>query len=227
MDNEEILLESSRSPVDDVDNVSFENITQQMTQEQILQRRKQLLKIYEDRYLKVARINKDIQRSHYIHLMFLATEPRHEIKTNWLLWYAAMLMLSVASLLFHAHNNTVDAVASTYLLPGSILFLAGGVIMIILMFYTHRSTVIFSTLHGQAPVLKLIYNNPSQSDFLIFCYYLKLCASQAREKCSHTLPEQLAMELKEHRRLRDGKIISNDEYERAKANIMAAYEPAS
>lgn len=227
MENEEILLETLRSPVDDVDNVVLENITQELTQEQILLRRKQLLKIYEDRYLKIERVSKVKNSSHYIHLMFLATEPKHEIRTNWSLWYAAMLMLILPSLLLIAYNNEIGNVSFSYLLPGSILSFAGSVIMIILMFYTHKSTMIFSTYHGQAPVLKLIYNNPAQSDFLVFCHYLKLCANLARAKNTYPLSDRLAMELKEHRRLRDNKIISNDEYERAKTKIMASYESSS
>ncbi len=227
MENEEILLESTRSPVDDIDNVSFENVTQELLQEKILQRRKQFLKIYEDRYIKVERVSKTKKTSHYTHLMFLSTEPTHEIWTNWCYWHAGVLMLMVSSFLFYAHTNQADILNTAYLLPGSVLFLAGGVIMIILMFYTHKSSVIFSTVHGQAPVLRLIYNNPSQSDFLIFCHYMKLCINQAREKNPHTLTDSLAMELKEHRRLRDEKVISNDEYEAAKIKIMAAYEPSS
>mgnify|MGYP006971713089 FL=1 len=80
--------------------------------------------------------------------------------------------------------------------------------------------IVFFSRHGHAPILEFINKNPDSQTFQEFKDTLQKQILQARKNSGLSATDQLKLELKELRRLKDETVISEALYEKAKKRIL-------
>jgi len=218
---ETILLESSEELASEPSEESFSKVTAQLLQVQKWKHFGLASRILENRFLFVKKHQNGKTQTYWVNLLFVNPQPKRERKINGL-WGLSTLLFSAltAGLVFaerHYHISTkfvyFNSVTFVLAILAALSFAA--------IIYTAKNNVLFTTLNGRAPVVAFVNNNPSRQEFKTYIKNLKLCIEKIQAKNAHKANDWLANELGETRRLKDEKVISDKDYERAKRRILS------
>ncbi|MEJ2643580.1 MAG: hypothetical protein P8180_01390 [Gammaproteobacteria bacterium] len=177
--------------------------------------------IFNDHHLevRVRRVHAKPRR-YTIDLAFLSTEPIRRINIEWPALTAALAATVATVLLVTYPHYAGPPPALTRWLPVAIV--TGTVAGVVGLFGLYRSSdkLVFHSQHGGAPLLELINRGRGNNEFQSFLQDITKRTRRARTQHYGTERDLLAAELREHRRLKEEAVISEDQYEAARSRIL-------
>ncbi|WP_455201101.1 hypothetical protein [Kaarinaea lacus] len=204
-------------------NNDAKKLTLKLLQVNNLKEKQRLVCVFDQKILKLTEKTPNHTRSYMIDLRLLDEAPRRVYNIN-LKYLTAFLVLEVVSYTLYVLKNLgLTFLSSSYVNTAIALLTAGSIIMLLLAIKSFNNKWIFYTLNGRIPILELFNNNPNRAQFQkIFSGLIKNII-KARSQNNLPAAAMEASEVSEHRRLRDEGIITHDQYEKAKANILYGF----
>lgn len=201
----------------------LQKLTLKLLQVNNLKEKQRLVCVFDQQILKLTEKTPKQTRSYMIDLRLLDEAPRRVYNIN-LKYLTAFLVLEVITYTLYVLKDIgLSALSSSYVNTAIALLAASSVIMLLLAIKSFNNKWVFYTLNGRIPILELFNNNPNRAQFQkIFSGLIKNIV-KARSNNSLSTAAMEASEVSEHRRLRDEGIITHDQYEKAKANILYGY----
>ena len=133
-----------------------------------------------------------------------------------------MLVVGVL-LITHKEFKLLTNVSFDYQASVAVLLITLAVLLCLYAAYRSINELKFFTIHGQVAVFSIFRNNPNKKHYQAFLKYLTAAIKAAKSKDFYNQAEQLAVELGEHRRLKNEGILSTEIYNQAKNNIMQCH----
>ena len=158
-------------------------------------------------------------RSYWLNLAFLDPKPVMQPDRVWLGVAAGGAVLSIAAGLTYVVAQLSGAWALA-LLPLPVL----TVLSLGIALYRSFHTLVYFTLHGRVPVLRLIRGRPDKRRFKAFLDELRRAVGRALVKRGGTRRDYLRDEMKEHRRLLKQGVLAAPQFEVAQALILRAHD---
>lgn len=158
------------------------------------------------------------KRKYWVHLACLRNKPKRRLimAWKWLLTAAGSALVVAAAYKF---PPTLDFPYKSYLLPGTLIACTALTVISLLMFYYQsRYCHVYYSRSGNVPFAELAPNRPDRSKYRQFREILQAHIHRAYGNVSPN--NALAMEVQEHRRLNELGIITNSQYNHAKARIF-------
>ena len=201
----------------------FKKITLKLLQVNNLKDKQRLVCIFDQKVLRLIEKSSKQTRSYMIDLRLLDEAPRRVYNIN-LKFLTAFLALEVITYAVYVLNNIgLSFLASSYINAAIALLAASSIIMLLLAIKSFNNKWVFYTINGRIPIVELFNNNPNRDKFQKIFSGLITNIIRARSKNRLSAAEMEAIEVSEHRRLRDEGIITHEQYEMAKANILYGY----
>lgn len=177
--------------------------------------------IFNDHYLevRVRRVHAKPRR-YSVDLAFLATEPVRRITIDWPALTAAFAAtVATVLLMTHLHYTGPPPVLIPWL---PVAIVTGTAAAVVGLFGLYRSSdrLVFHSQHGGAPLLVLINRGRGNNEFQSFLQDITERTRRARAQSYGNERDLLAAELREHRRLKDEAVISEEQYEAARSRIL-------
>lgn len=219
---EEILLESEEVPTDKPNEESFSKVTAQLIQIQKWKRRGVATQILENKFLFAKTFRNRSSKTYWINLLFVDPAPKRDKHLDWRWGIGALIFLANAAAFITVEHYFHVSAKFIYFHSFTALAATLTLLCILMMVYTAKNTLLFTTLNGHIPILHLEYNKPSKDQFQNYVNALSQCIEQAQQH-SRRKNNGLADELAEHRRLKEEKAISEQDYEQAKNNILSRH----
>ncbi len=167
--------------------------------------------------------NKHKRKYRYrVDIAYLNPHPfrEHNIASIWLYLSVALLTISVLLGLIGWYNNGFDTSLVVYYSTAIVVAVSAMVITLLLFAHNTYDKVIFKTHFGNIKVIELINKYPDKDEFRQFIRRFIIQIKKAKAKKSFTTSKFLTQEIKEIRRLRDEKVVTENEYQSAKAIIF-------
>ena len=157
-----------------------------------------------------------------VDIAFLNPRPfrEHHIAWKWLYLSLAMLAISCLMIYIGWFSNLLSVTPNQYYLTALILFISFTCIGLLLFAHNTYDKVIFRTQFGNIKLIELLNKYPDKESFREFIGRFIMQIKMARIKKGFTASKFLAKELRELRRLRDEQVITEEEYQSAKAVIF-------
>ena len=179
------------------------------------------LTIFNGNYCYQAIKNKHERKYKYrVDLSYLDPRPVRErhIAWKWLYTAIGLALLSILSVYTAWVANWVSP--SIYFLI--FLVIEVSALLICLLLFTHNTydRIIFKSQYGRVKLIELLNRYPDKKTFRQFIGRFILQIKQAAKKKAYNQSTFLAQELAELRRLKDETVITEQEYEIAKAAIF-------
>jgi hypothetical protein len=149
-------------------------------------------------------------RGYQFDLSFLSSRPNRVIRIDWTLALLALALLAV---------GVGTLVYGTVAVLLSVALLMGGFCALLLALCRSSDRLVYLSKHGRAPLLVLQNKTPDPTALQSFTTEL----GQRIRRGRHRWPDRrsyLSAELREHRRLHEEGILSQQEYERIKRRIL-------
>ena len=177
--------------------------------------------IFNDHYLEVRirRIHAKLRR-YIIDPAFLATEPVPRITIDWPALTAALAAtVATALLMTYLHYAGRPPVPTPWFPVAIVTGTAAGVVGLFGR-YRPPDKLVFHSQHGGAPLLELINRGRGNNEFQSFLQDITERTRRARAQHYGNDRDLLGAELREHRRLKEEAVISEDRYEAARSRIL-------
>lgn len=220
---EQILLESDDDWIAEPTEETYSKVSASLGQIQKWKRYGVGTQILDNKFLFVKKFHKHRSAQYWVNLMFVDPRPRRKLMVNWRMGFGSLALSAIAAGLFAAEQHFHVSAHFTYFnfvaISLGILGLAG----FINAMYQTRHPLVFVTCTGRVPVVELVMNMPSKEAFKSYVTGLSRCIERVQQHYASRLKNQFAGELAEHRRLKDNKAISDQDYETAKNRIMSRY----
>lgn len=217
---EEILLESNEDSITEPAEEDFTTVNAQLVQAQKWKRRGLGTQILNNKFLFVNRYQQGRKTQYWVNLRFINPVPQRELYIDWRWGIGALILLAIASGLLAAEYYFQLPTGFFYINSITVLLITLALISLLIMIYRFKNTLTFNTLNGNAAILSLSVNNPSKQAFQSYVATLSQCIERVQKQQGRNL---LASELAEHRRLKDSKAISEQDYENAKNRILSRH----
>lgn len=216
---DEIVL-SSNQPQFAPKKIILRNVTSELFQQNRLDGVQKLFRIYDNRILSITEKSKKGQKQFMIALSLLDEKPKrkNEIVIQYVL--AAIGLAIVAYIIHYFKSSGVEFLNGSYANYVKILLgtLALG------SFYCFckimRNSLVFKTANGQIPVVELFENRPNKAKCQDFLYLMTAKITSIKKGIIMPSEQKFAVEISEHRRLRDEGVITEEQYDLAKDNIF-------
>lgn len=117
-------------------------------------------------------------------------------------------------------NKGIELLPNHYVYTVIALLISGVAISLILTVRSYSNTWVFETARGRTPVITLFHNHPDKKQFHRFVSEMINHIVMAKGNLRLSGSQLMPLEVGEHRRLCEKGIISKQQYERAKANIL-------
>jgi hypothetical protein len=198
----------------------FKSMNLQLLQISNMKEKQRLVRIFDSRILTVSEKTPAHSRSYTIHLALLDPAPRRIYNINLNLLTAFMVLEVLTYALYALKDLHLAFVSGPYIYTAIILLAASSIIMLLLTIKSLNNKWIFHTARGKIEILELFNNNPDRARFQQCLDGLIKRIKKAKLEHQFSSAELAAAEVSEHRRLRDEGIISHEQYEQAKTNIL-------
>lgn len=162
-------------------------------------------------------------RRYVVDLRFLDESPATRRTIAWNCWLASLSSVTAAGLVawlaasMHAHPEAWSA----WLL--SLGLVALGLLVGAVALYRTHDTMLLRSVHGQVALAELTGGLGSSRQAMSFHAVLAQRTAAARAAMSQSRQSYLRDELREHRRLFEGGVLSEDAYEAGKRRILQAH----
>lgn len=178
-------------------------------------------RIFNEHYIEVETRGMFRRPCHYeVDCAFLDPRPRQVLRVDW--WSAGVSLVLFASLAALAWRAPALPVTGTALTVGFGLLLVASTFSLGLCLFRTTDRVLFYTAHGRMPLLKLLNRKPTPGQLQAFVTDVTKRIEAIREAQAGK-EEYLSAELREHRRLKDEGILSDDAYEVVKKRLLRAH----
>jgi len=222
--NEEILLYTPENDSTSIDEASLNNITAKITQSKKWKQRYKIFCIYDNKILGINDYKGKTIKKFWVNLVHLDPKPSRERYISWKSYLIALFFLVSGFLLVtHKAFNLLANVSFNYQTSVAVLLITLGTLLSLYAAYCSINELKFFTAHGQVAVFSMFRNNPNKKHYQDFLKQLIAAIKAAKSKDFYNQSEQLAVELGEHRRLKNEGILSTDVYNKAKNNIMQCH----
>ncbi|MCI0399850.1 MAG: hypothetical protein L0Y67_07815 [Gammaproteobacteria bacterium] len=165
-------------------------------------------------------------KKYWVNLTYLDPNPKRYLRIAWPWLITTLTLIGIAGLLFLFRDTSIQPLGLRPTLPVMLLLGALTLISFLALVYRSEDKLVFCSQYGRTNLIELAYKNPNSMEFQNFVRELVRRIAQAKTESLQKESERLAGELREHRRLRDVRILPEKEYERSKANILS-YHPKS
>jgi len=227
---EQINLSTSEENNPFEEELVVNHVNQQLRQESRLKGVVREFTIFNDTHL-YQRVKKKHrgQNEFHINLDLVDQNPKSEFTLAYD-WLMTTVISSLVTLLmvYLYWFSAMDFNSSTASIMTTLSISFSSIVFLITLLKTDHRIQLFSR-YGRVPVVEFINNKPSPAVLSEFIKLLRQHIVQARKNTSLTTKEQLSMELKELRRLHNESVISLEDYEQAKKDILnnAAFKSPS
>ncbi|WP_455203773.1 hypothetical protein [Kaarinaea lacus] len=219
---EEILLYSQEEEVQSAPTEeSFSQVTLQLLQIQKWKQHSLALLVLENKFLYVKNYRYKRKDEYWLNLKYLNPQPKKTTHIAWR-WGVAMLFCLLNAFGLWAAKPYISE-WFPYSVSAMVLLLTVSAILTLIMIYRSQTILLYSTASAQIPVVSLAYNNPSKGEFRTFVKALSQIILAAQPKDYQDQSNRLAVELAEHRRLKESKVISEEQYEMAKETLFSQH----
>lgn len=205
------------------ESIELNEITHELLQNNTWKEQQYLLRIYDNKFLNVNKKLGKATKSFNIHLTFLDPKPLRKLIIQFRYMLYTALFASLAWLVLYLMQLDIELFKSPYMYSLVVLPATVGAILFVYMIKQSKYVLRFYSHHGRAPVVELLINNPRKPLFKAFVTELTNCIHESKSRNYYNESQILAAELSEHRRLRDENVLTNAEYEKAKANIFSLH----
>jgi hypothetical protein len=184
---------------------------------------KRTFEIYNEKFIKV-KINSLVSHhSYHLNLSMLAPWPVRHRKISWQ-WLLAVIYFSIATLAYTAYLVYLpESTKLEKLLPFIIIFLLLSLGTFLMFLYRSPNVMEFKSRYGNCVVLSLLHNKPNPKDFKHFVEEIKLRSLTASQSLKINKSQMLNVELSELRRMQEEGILTQHDYEEAKARILQVH----
>ena len=210
---------SDGDPAPDV----FDKITAELVQIQRWKSSGIRAQLLDNKFLYVRQHRNGREIKYWINLLFANPVSKREIHLGWR-WGVVAISLSAIAAVLHMAENRFPSISELSYLDSVIIGLGTlAVVGLLMMVYRSSFALVFRTLNGHVPILSLALNQPSRREYRSFVKAVSGCITRIQQKYAQGKDTQLANELAEHRRLKDAKAVSAQEYEAAKRRILSRH----
>ena len=154
-----------------------------------------------------------------IDLTYMDPKPTRFVHIAWKLLLWGLIAIMASALVIYIGKYLDMPVTHQAILPPSILLGTLGFILLLLFYQKSYSNVIYRGYVGRAPLIMLSHK-PRRKDYKEFVDILESNTHKAQRRNGITIKDRLVGEMKDMRRLRDAKVISEDKYKQAQARIF-------
>ena len=221
---DQITLSSSAPPVVNPHHKNLNQVTAEFLQESKFNGIKCQFRVYDKRIVKIRKMTHKGPRDYLVNLVVLDDRPSigMGIKLKYLVWSA--IMGAVCFGVLQLKNLDLELLAQ-YVKPVHYYVVAGLLSAAsILLFITLLRSITFEwqfkSLNGRRPVVRFLMFNPGFGAVRSMLKRISDNIQLTRSNNYMSDEQELAAELQEHRRLRDEGLLSNRDYDKAKARIM-------
>jgi hypothetical protein len=158
-----------------------------------------------------------------VELRFFDSAPITRLSIDWRSWVAGLLLAALAAASYRLATATDSPSWMQLGLPGSIALLVAAVCVVLLALYRTNETVQFRSVHGRAVLVEFTGNVGCARAAGAFTAELRRQIADARAQAAQSKQQFLRDELREHRRLFDDGVLSEDAYEAGKLRILQAH----
>lgn len=180
--------------------------------------------IFNQHYVEVRLSKLHTKPSRYVvDLTFLDPQPLRLRSIAWPLLTTALVLLATTIIVaIYLHDSTRPLFQDPWL---SVAIGTGttGVVIGLLALYRSSDKLLFYSQNGRLPLLELLNRRSEKTDLQNFIHELGQRIQSAREQYHPRAREFLAAELREHRRLKEEAVISEQEYESTRARILQCH----
>lgn len=163
---------------------------------------------------------KSIQLPKYrIDLTYIDSKPARFVYIAWKWLFRSIIAIAASVVVIYAGKYLGLPSTHQVILPASILLGTFGFISILLFYYKSYSNIIYRSYVGRVPLIVLAHK-PRNKDYKNFIGVLETNIKKAQRRNGITIKDRLVGEMKDMRRLRDAKIVSEKRYRQAQARIF-------
>jgi len=217
--SQRIMLNSDASSL--VPNPSkFRSLTLELKQGSKFTEKLRRVRIYDNTILSVAEKTPKQRKSFMIHLALLDPTPKRVYNINMKL-LSVFIVLEVLTYVAYVTKGLLLQLLSGSYIHAVIAFLAtSAVIALLFTIKSFNNKWVFYTARGRIKILELFNNKPGRGQFQQVFGDLIDNINRIKSKNYFSKTTLAAAEVSEHRRLRDEGIITAEQYEQAKRNIL-------
>lgn len=201
----------------------FRKLTLKLLQVNNFKEKQRLICVFDQKVLKLTEKTPKQTRSYMIDLRLLDDAPRRVYNINLKFLTAFVVLEVITYTLYVLKDIGIAFLSNSYINAAIALLGASSIIMLLLAIKSFNNKWVFYTLNGRIPILELFNNNPNRDQFQKIFSGLIKNITKARSENRLSAAELEASEVSEHRRLRDEGVITHEQYEMAKANILYGY----
>lgn len=219
---EEIDLSGKDDIIEFVDEEQFaiKKVNLQFRQENKLKGIQRDFTIFNDIQFQVVEKKKRSSQKFRVALNYLNPEPKHHVTfaKGWLI--TTLISAVFSSLLVYVGWFSNIQVSQSTVSIISALSISFSLIAFFITVLRSNDYIILHSRHGNVPILEFINKNPDSKAFKKFMKSLRNHIMYAQKQAQYSATDQLKLELKELRRLKDEKVIPEESYEVAKKRIF-------
>lgn len=205
------------------DEAALNNITLNLVQIDKLNRQTKRACVYDDRFIGIQFYDYRSPKNYWVNLLSLDFKPQRQRNIKWL-WVVTFLgLFNLAFITVYLDLNTTLLPNVPYMLSVAVALFTLSFLSLLILRRNYKDTISFYTMHGQIPLVELIYNQPTKAEFHDFIVALSNKIQTLKKATYFDQSQQLAAELAEHRRLRNDGIISQELYQTAKKRIFSQH----
>ncbi|WP_455220369.1 SHOCT domain-containing protein [Kaarinaea lacus] len=199
---------------------TFRSLTLELKQGSKFKEKQRRVRIFDNTILSVAEKTPKQRRSFMIHLALLDPTPKRIYNINMKLLTAFMVLEVLTYVAYVVKGLQLQFFSGYYIQTAIALLATSSVIMLLLTIKSFNNKWVFYTARGRIKILELFNNNPGRGQFQQVFGDLIDNINKIKSKNYFSNAKLAAAEVSEHRRLRDEGIITAEQYEQAKQNIL-------
>ena len=146
--------------------------------------------------------------------------PVHHRRIAWRWLIAFIYFLFTTAVFFIYQYSHPETSSSAVLLPFVITFFLLSLVSLLFLLYQSPNVTEFRSRYGSCPLISLMQNKPDTDTFSKFTKEIRARILAASQNVTFDKKQMLSFELQELRRLADNKVLSENDYNRAKSRVM-------
>ena len=216
---EQIILDSNERNITPSDS-DLESLQLELRQANKLKDTQRVIQIFDSHVVKVTEKFGKRTQSFMLNLALLNDKPVRirNIQPKFLISTLGLAFISY--LTWFLKSKGIGFLSSSYVYAVIALLATGTIITAILAVRSFTNSWVFETSRGRIPLITLFHNHPDKQQFQQFISEMINHIVMARSEIRLSESQLMPLAVGEHRRLKDEGIISNDQYESAKARIL-------
>lgn len=216
---EQIILDSNEHNITPSDN-DLNSVILELRQANKLKNTQRLIQIYSSHVIKVTEKVGKRTRSFMLNLALLNDKPSHIRHIQPRLLGSTFALGLISFLTWYLKSKGVAFLSSSYTYAVIALLATSTIITAAMAIKSFTNSWVFASAQGRIPLITLFHNHPNKQQFNQFISeminHIVMAKSELRLSRSQIMP----LEVGEHRRLAEEGIISKNQYELAKNNIL-------